>query len=178
MVVAVSSLFSINARAVDFFVMPELGYGHISFNEGYTLEDFDDSSNFNEIKCVLGMSFESNIVVGGGVSSAGNFQFYGANDHYSVFQYMGLLGYSFDLAPKLKIMPMIGVSSWRLTLEEGAFLNPGPEETLEKDGADYFGRINFEVPMTDLFQLNFSYHAGAYDFGDLHSFSVGGKFTF
>ena len=89
-----------------------------------------------------------------------------------------LVGYSFDIHPNFRIVPMLGWSSWDLVTEEGAFFNSGPEDELEFNGTDTYGRLNFEFPVTDVLQTVASNVHGDYDIGSSKTTRLGIKFEF
>lgn len=180
--------FTSSARlyAAEFFIMPELGVGDVDIIAEYTFLDDDDSSPTISASLTGGYKFDSNIVLAINTSFTTSDVFiadtvyFGSSafDEYSYVELGMLLGYSFDVHKRFRIVPMLGASYWDLTVEEGAFLNPGPEDEKGYSGTDIYGKLNLEFPINDLIQINVSYLYGNYDFGAIEVTRVGVKFSF
>lgn len=52
---------------------------------------------------------------------------------------------------------MIGWSCWKFYSAQGQLFNPGPEAEQNDNGWDPFWRLNVEIPVGFLVQLNMSY---------------------
>ena len=162
-------------------LLAEFGRMSVDVGSEYTFENEEEANEDLLGGFMAGYKFDNNAIVAfnytyaTGLASDGLF---GAFDHYDLSEQTLLVGYSFDVARYLRIVPMAGWTRWSLTGEEGAFLNPGEEEELSEDGRSFVPRINFEIPFGELIQANIAYQRGNYDFGDASSWRVGLKFEF
>lgn len=179
LLIVASVLVSLQAHAGKFIAMPETGTGEIDVDDSYALPDgYDGFSDAYSISFVGGYKFDSNMILAANLSYTGTEVLFDSADEYSLDERGILVGYSFEINRNFRIVPMLGWSSWDLVTEEGALFNPGPEEELEFEGSDTYGRLNLEFPVTEVFQMAASYIYGEYDFGTYQTARVGFKFEF
>lgn len=170
-----------SALAGKIILLPEAGNLTVDVDSEYTLTDAEETSDDLLLGLMAGYKFDNNMIlalnytVSTGWASSATF---GAFDSYDLDERTLLIGYSWDLARHLRIVPMLGWNSWGLTAKEGAFLNPGEELRISEDGTNFVPRINFEIPFGELLQANIAYQRGSYDFGDASSWRFGFKFEF
>lgn len=123
--------------------------------------------------------WSNNIVVEGSLNYAGNVFFnFGLGDFYDTAEAKLLVGYTIPVAEHFRLVPMVGVSSWDIEIQEGAFLNPGPEAEAEADGTDLSYKLSAEFPFSSGFVLSLSYANTQTDIGDLSMTQAGVKFEF
>lgn len=177
--IAVCLLVSLPVYAGKFVAMPEVGTGRLNVDQSFALPDgYDGEDDIYAVGFIGGYKFDSNVVLAIGLSFSGTEYLWDAEDEYTLNERGVLIGYSFNVNANFRIVPMLGWNSWDLVTEEGAFLNSGPEEELEFNGTDTYGRLNFEFPITEVFQMVASYVYGDYDFGRSRTTRVGFKFEF
>ena len=103
-----------------------------------------------------------------GVTSE-NIDLFGLTEDTELSEVQLLVGYSFKVSDRLRIVPAIGRSKWKLSSQEGRAFNPGPEESLVTRGFDLTYRLGIDFPVTDLFYLSFAYNRSDYEFGDANT---------
>ncbi len=170
-------LLPVQAFAEGFYLMPEFGRGTIEFDADATIDGVEESENSATASMVIGYKSSSNIVAGGTIGTTNSETFVGL-DNYQIYEAGPFIGYSIDITKNFHIVPMIGLNFWELDVEEGQFLNPGPEESRETNGTDSYWRVNFEFATEGLIDFNFSVVSGSYDFGTFYSGRFGMRFKF
>lgn len=166
------------AQSAEYFAWGEVGRGDVEFDDEYFFEGFDGDDTFSSANILGGYKFDSKVVVAAHVGMSGSESLFGWGDNYQLYEVGALLGYSFDIAEHFRIVPMVGVSRWELDREEGEFNNPGPEESREISGTDFYWKLNVEAPINDFIQLNLSYTRGQFEFGSVEAIRFGAKFAF
>lgn len=143
------------------------------FNQEF-LDDTGVSSTYS-----VGYRWANSWQVEGSLSASGNALFsLGLEDFYQAAEAKLMVGYSFQLAKHLRIVPLIGVSRWDVELQEGFLLNPGPEERIESDGTDFSYKVSAEFPIKKGFVLSLSYANTDTTFGDISMTQAGLKYEF
>lgn len=127
-------------------LMPELGRSTIGVDAGYTVSETSNHEVGVVASLVGGYKFDSHIILAANHSFTDSDDFFGAGDYYTLYEVGVVAGYSFDLATRFRVIPMVGLSYWELDSTEGRLFNSGPEERLENKGRDPYWRINFEFP--------------------------------
>lgn len=175
---AVLALSSSPLYAGNALIMPELGRSVVNIRAGHSASGLADHDVGFTVGVLGGYKFESNIILALSHSYTDTDLFWGAGDNYQVIEFGILGGYSFEVAPRLRVTPMVGWGYWKLSSTEGELFNSGPEERREFHGRDPFWRLNLEIPLSKLVQLNISYLHADYDFGRSESTRFGVKFEF
>ena len=131
----ISLLLSCNGFSENFRLGVGAGQGDVSLSSA-----LNESGNYAGDKLIsafiyAGYVFENGFLIDVQYNSLTDDILAGANDNLHLNSFDVLVGYRF-ISDKLYIEPKIGFSSWDLELEEGAFLNPGPEQKSEASGSD------------------------------------------
>lgn len=157
----------------------EVGFGHIDVDEDYR---FSEDTKNNQGSITLGAlalyKFDFNLVLGSHVSTYYGYSNFGGDDRIHVNDVSVLMGYSFNIAPHFRFVPMVGLSRWKVRSKEGAMFNPGEEEQVGYKGTNPFLRLNFEIPINKRFAINVAYTYGEFDYGDLMAIRAGLKLEF
>lgn len=123
--------------------------------------------------------WQNNLIVESNLSISGNaFLTFGLFDFYEVSEVKLLVGYSIDLNEHFRLVPLIGLSHWSATLQEGAFLNPGPELSDEIDGTNLTYKLSAEFPFSNGFVVSFSHSNTNSDIGSIRLNQLGIKYEF
>ncbi len=130
-----------------FFIGPHGGRGRLKIKNKYSVEKGNVSVDNTEIGVAGGYKFGFNGLVEIGSFNNFSFSMFGAVDSYELSQKQVLLGYSFDIVGRFRIIPKVGASFWKLETKEGQFLNSGPEEEKEFKGIDMIWLIDLEIPI-------------------------------
>lgn len=174
----VAGSVSNSVQAGTTVLLPEIGGSEVRLDENYWFTG-DDKRDSGFVQGVLaGYRFDSNIVVAAKLDFHEGDLFFGAFDSFKLRERGVLVGYSISLAPRFRLTPAIGLSYWNLDSREGRLFNPGDEESRDFRGRDIYGRVNFEIPVSELITLNLAYSYGEYDFGHLETTRFGVMFTF
>lgn len=104
------------------------------------------------------------VAIGGDYTAEPDF-FGSAFDNYSLSQAYAAVGYQFELGEGWRFVPMVGRVRWRLEGEQGAFLNPGPEEVEVMRGYDYYWEASVSRRISRVVALGIAYKQGDCTFG-------------
>jgi hypothetical protein len=155
------------------------GLGSIDVNAAFAIDErVDDDEDIFSAGLFAGYSFDSGLVVEGGFSGETSDDIF---ESYDVFQFVALLGYTFRPGRDFSITPKLGFSMWELSTYESGLLDlfgDGEDEEHTYDGTDIIGSLEGEYSLNRLIQLNLSYTAGSYEFGELDSLRFGVEFDF
>ncbi|MFL0805464.1 MAG: porin family protein [Agarilytica sp.] len=167
------------AKAEDgnFYLMAELGRGAVEFTDDYLIEEFDGDEDFSSTNVVAGYNLDSNVLFTVNFNPAKGDKFSSLDDRYEFYQLGIAVGYKIELSDRFSLTPSLGYARWEVDAREGQFLNPGPEESVEKQGGDVFGRLEVGFRLNGLLGFNWSYVTADYDFGKIQSHHFGVKFT-
>jgi len=100
-----------------------------------------------------------------GTDSFGSFDLFGAIDNFRLTQAFASVGYQAELGHGWRLVPRFGRATWRLKAEEGFLFNPGPEQTREIRGGDYYWEVGLSRQISRVVALGVAYKQGDYDFG-------------
>lgn len=142
-----------------------------------SLEEKIDNNGIG-VTYLVGYRWENNLVVETNLSFASNNFLFEGTDFYETTEGKLMLGYSFQLAKHLRIVPLIGVSRWEVDLQEGLIFNPGPEQRDEFDGTDLTYKFSLEFPFNNGFALSLSYSNTNIDIGTAEMTQLGFKYEF
>ncbi len=153
-----------NAENPHIYGSLQIGTGGLAVSKEYSFDEDDDYSSGLDFGAGIGLRvdrvvMEFNHISGNGLS------FLGAADSYNLEQNQVLVGYSIPLPARIRLTPAIGLSSWRITGREGAFLNPGIEASFEDEGSDLVFAFEFEKSITRYFAIAASASIINSDFG-------------
>lgn len=173
---AFSSNILANESSILFGV--ELGASSVDFDEDTNLlvEDYDDDGL--GFTYSLGYRWENNAIVEISGSFASNNAFFESFDFYETTEYQLLVGYSFPVSEKFRVVPMVGLSNWDLDSKEGTFLNPGDEVRQTFSGTDVAYKISAEYALFSSVVLSLSYRSSALDIGTSSMTQLGLKMAF
>lgn len=163
----------------ELFAATFIGKGNMDIGSEYTLDGYDETSNYMAIGAQAGYRFASNIAVSlyfFNTLSGGTF--FQITDDYRVIEEGIQIGYTFDLHKHLKITPKIGRGYWTLKVKEGLLFSGEVIEEQEFKGNDSFWQLQVEVPFNRLFQMYLSYEQKNYEFGQAARTDLGFKFEF
>ena len=165
-----------NVYAGQFVLMPNVGKGSIKLDRRMLASDATDTDvSLATLGFVYGYHFDSNIVLAGSSSISSSGDWLDITDRYELKERGLLIGYSFNAGEKMRVVPMLGTTRWRLDTEEGLFIsNAGSEGRIQ--GENTYGKVNLEWVISSVFQLNLSYQYGSYGFGNVGSTRFGFKF--
>lgn len=158
-------------------LMPEVGRSEIDVDAEYTMSEASERDGGVTLGVTAGYKIDS-VIVAANFNITNSDNIFSTFDNYRIYDRAIFAGYSFNVAKRLRIVPIIGINYWKLVSKEGRLFNPGSEEQRVFDGVDMYGRLNFEIPLNDLVQLNLSYVNANYDFGRVESLRFGVKFEF
>ncbi|PCJ14586.1 MAG: hypothetical protein COB04_14945 [Gammaproteobacteria bacterium] len=157
----------------NWYILAESGGGQIGVNNDFDSGRDVDVSVVN-FGGAVGYRFESNVVAQVGFEISVSPDLFGSFDSYSLGRIDPVVGYAFDFG-RLSVIPQLGVSAWYFSVKEGAFLNPGEEETFGDEGQDIFGRLNVEYLFSRDIGGYISFQNSSYDFGRSKSINLGLK---
>lgn len=143
----------------------EFGRSSISLDADFRASDYDSKHDGYLAGYIIGYRFDNDIVIEGNRSYSSNDGFFRTFDHYETTESRLMLGYSFEIAERFRIVPMLGYTRWKLTSKEGRLLNPGSEEELEFTGTDLNYKVRADLPVGRLLVLSLSYTNSNVDYG-------------
>ncbi len=171
------SCSTVKADDGDFFLMAELGRGAVQFKDGYLMDEFSGGEDYSSANLMAGYNLDSNILFTINLNGAKGDKFSSLDDRYEFYQLGVGVGYVFELSDRVSLTPSLGYARWEVDAREGQRGNPGPEESVEKEGGGIFGRLEAGIKVNGLLGFNLSYMRADYDFGDIESLHFGVKFT-
>lgn len=104
-----------------------------------------------------------------GHEAAVEFDLFDAFDSYDFSQVYVGVGYQFELGEGWRFVPKYERSRWKLHSEEGAFANPGPEDSDTFRGYEHIWELNLSRRVSDTVALGVSHRQGDYLFGRARS---------
>jgi hypothetical protein len=166
------------AERTEFQISPRAGRGELKLDEFRNIDD--DLANMDTVG--LGVSFAVVTPIGvlleAGTESFGNFDFFSADDEFTLRQHYAAIGYQFELGDGWRLVPKAGRSKWKLTSEKGWLFNDDDVETDVQRGYEYFWELGFGKRVNDVMTLGASVRSGSFDFGDAGSVSFVMTFGF
>ena len=88
------------------------------------------------------------------------------------------VGYRLKTNESFSFLAKAGVSFWDLDVEEGFFLNPGPELGGGSDGTDLFIEVGGEFRIGERFGITLIHSRDSYDVGDSSATRIGVRYYF
>jgi len=148
----------------EFQITPRIGQGELKLDAFAGDEELHETDTYGlgvgfGVKTPIGVLFE----VGG--DSQGNIEIFDDDEEFSLTQRYIAVGYQFELGEGWRFVPMVGRVRWRLEGEQGAFLNPGPEEVEVMRGYDYYWEASVSRRISRVVALGIAYKQGDYTFG-------------
>ncbi len=170
------------AQSDEVYLGIEFGAGELKASKDYTPDTKDDSSPIVGGALVLGYHWASNWVVESRLANRDwdSGRLFGLGTNYDLDELTIMAGYSWPIAKYFRVVPMLGLSSWKLDVESGIVNSAirGATTSKEFSGTDLTAKINAEIPLGNLVVLYLSYTVGAYDFGNSDMGLLGLKFEF
>jgi len=181
LVIALSTSFLVNgagSQESKFVLGIALGSSSVNIDQNKIQTDVDFDDDGFGATYLVAYRWGNNLVAEANLSHATNNFLFEGFDFYKTTELKLMLGYSFQLAQYLRIVPMLGVSKWDLDSQEGLVFNSGPEQRVEFDGTDLTYKLSLELPINDSFSLSLSYAKSHLDLGTSELSLVGLKFEF
>jgi hypothetical protein len=157
------------AATPEFQITPRAGVGSLRIealsgvNENRTQRDtFGVGAGFGYLSPI-------GILAEIGADSFGNFDFFNLSDSFDLTQKFVAIGYQAELGRGWRLVPKAGRARWTLRSEEGLLFNPGPEESREKKGNDYYWEMSVSHRVSSVVTMGMVYRQGQYDFGRTRS---------
>ena len=159
------------ARAAEseFQITPRAGVGNLRVDE---FERFDRNlADTNTYGLGVGLGFLTplGVVIEAGADTFGDYDFFNTLDSFSLTQESLSVGYQFDLGEGWRIVPRVGRAHWKLRSEQGRLFNPGPEDSEEIHGYDYFWEAGVSRRISRIVTLGMNFKQGNYEFGRTRS---------
>lgn len=123
------------------------------------------------VGCGFGYLTPFGVVVEVGADFGAEFDLFNTFDSYSFDQQFAAVGYQFELGEGWRFVPKFGRTRWRLKSEEGAFLNPGPEDKDVLEGYDYYWEASVSRQISRVVALGVDYKQADHRFGRARSAS-------
>ena len=161
------------AAEVEFQVTPRMGVGHLHVDrfEGVDQDELRHADTIG-IGCGAGLLTPIGVVFELGVDFFTEGDLFNFGDSFDISQEFLSVGYQFELGNGWRLVPRVGRARWELHSDEGWLFNPGPEETREIRGYNYFWEVGVARRLNRVLTLGAAYKQGDFDFGDSRSASV------
>jgi hypothetical protein len=166
------------AEDAKFSIGIEVGQTKVGVDANVTQigEEFKDTGY--SFGYLLGYQWENNMVAEANFIYSSNDGLFRALDHFESSESKFMLGYSYQANDYLRIVPMIGLSQWKVEGKEGEIFAPGPEAKNKFDGTDLTYKLKFEIPVKKLIVFSISFAKTNIDIGDINMTQLGAKFEF
>lgn len=159
--------FSMGIGGGDLEIQPEFLPGLIP-----TLSDADGAAL---IDVLAGYEFSNGLFVDIGVEAYSTINIVNLFDVASASSTQLSIGYTIPNDSRFKFYGKTGLNFWDLTLKEGIFLNPGPEELIQgSSGQDPFFQIGTDYHLNERIRFGLNYSYSDTEFGE----TSGAKITF
>ncbi len=171
-IVIISLILATPAFADEgFYLLAGIGDSKVKVKPKYQVNSENDSYYNLGFQLSLGYQFNNNVLIELTRISHDSFLDFWISDTVSVNEDIVLLGYSFDINEKFRIIPRLGYSRWEFESSEGLLFNSGPEATISKKGSD----LSFMLSASYGF-LYMTLQSAEYNIGSLNSFIIGVEF--
>jgi hypothetical protein len=149
----------------EFQITPRIGVGELRIDRFVGVRDEEITTSTHGIGVSFGFLTPTGIVGEVGAETFGDFDLFDTFDSHELTQQFVSLGYQFELGDGWRIVPRAGRARWKLRSEEGLLFNPGPEETREVRGYEYFWELSVARRVSRTVTLGLNYKQGSYEFG-------------
>jgi hypothetical protein len=158
-----------------FEISPRLGTGLIHIDRGFTLKNTEEDVHTAGAGVTLAYVTPINLLVEGGYSSQGNWDWFGSDDEFRFSEYTAALGYRFETPHGFRLVPKVGRTHWELFSKDSAFHRPDFTQTLKDD--DYFWEFTLQKQLGRSVALGVTYKKNHYDFGSVRVVSFTASFA-
>lgn len=153
------------------------GGGGVDVSSGFNGDDNYAASGSISTSLYLGYMLNNAIVIDLAYGEITDDIVLGAVDNIHFKTYEALLGYRFYFE-KFYLEPKLGYAKWNVELEEGAFLNSGPEQKIEESGSDPLVALVAGYKFLPVFGMSISYKYIDFGYGSADSVYLGFDFEF
>ena len=156
-------------------------FGNVDFDRDIFAANQTPSDDSFAGEWHIGYRFDSKLVIEGGGAQGFSLDLLILGDAFFLDDKHVMVGYEFQPAKRLSIVPQLGVSYWDLETEDGPgfFFFGSQRVDFDGSGNDWIGRVTFEWPKTTKrFRPYAAYTEGHYDFGESRALSFGARFQF
>ena len=154
-----------------------VGRGDVDVSAGFNGDNNYTEDGSLSASVYLGYILNNTIVVDLVYGEMTNDILLGAADNIHLDTYEALLGYRFYFE-KFYLEPKLGYAKWNFELEEGTFLNSGPEEKIKESGSDPLVALVAGYRFTSVFNMSMSYKYLDFEYGDADFVHLGFNFEF
>jgi hypothetical protein len=157
------------AAETEIQIAPRAGFGELRVEPFGGLNTERIEVDTQGLGVSLGVLTPIGLVAEVGADEFGDYDFFDSFDGYELSQQFVSVGYQFELGSGWRLVPRVGRMKWKLRSEEGRLFNPGPEETTEVRGYDYYWEVGVSRRISKVVSLGMNYKQGSFDFGRSHS---------
>lgn len=158
-----------SAATSEFQITPRLGAGSLKVRQFAGVNQERVNKDTLGVGATLGYLTPISVVLEIGADSFGDIDIWNISDSFSLSQQFAAVGYQFDLGNRWRFVPRVGRAHWKLHSKETPLFNPGPEETRNVKGNDYFWEVGVARQVSRVVTLGASFRQGQYDFGRTQS---------
>ena len=173
-----TSSFISSAKESSIILGGAIGSSSVKIDSDIVVTDNEFDDEGLGVTYIAGYRWGNNVIAEANLSYASNNFFFEGLDYYETTQVNFMLGYSFDIAKHLRIVPKIGLSRWALDTQEGSILNSGTEERIKLNGTDLTYKLSIDVPLSHWVALSLSYAVSQLDIGTTTMSQFGVQFEF
>ncbi len=155
-----------------------IGTSELSINKAYTISGENYSTDSFSVGVEFAYRWPENYLIETSFTTTVDTDIFGISDNYQLYQWNTLVGYSFPITERIRLIPKIGFSRWELDTREGALFNPGPELSVEFNDTDFTYQLGFEFPVWEDLNLGVTYENTRYSFGKIEIVNFGFSFEF
>ena len=116
------------------------------------------------------------LMVEGGYSSQGNWDWFGTVDRYRLTEYSLAVGYQFETQHGFRVIPKVGRTHWDLYSKENTLLHPDADRTNTIRDYDDFWELTLQKKISDTVALGVSYKDNPFKFGNVRSIAFTASF--
>ncbi len=155
-----------------------IGTSELSVNKAYTISGENYSTDSFSVGIEFAYRWPENYLIETSFTTTIDTDIFGISDNYQLYQWNTLVGYSFPITERIRLIPKVGFSRWELDTREGALFNPGPELSVEFNDTDFTYQLGLEFPVWEDLNLGVTYENTRYSFGKIEIVNLGFSFEF
>ena len=154
--------------------------GNVDFDRDIFAANQTPSDDSFAGEWAVGYRFDSKLVIEGGGAVGISLDLLIAGHNFGLQDQHVMVGYAFQPAKRLSIVPQLGVSFWDFETEDGPglFFLGSQRVDFDGSGSDWIARVSFEWDTAKRFRPYAAYTEAHYDFGKSRALSFGAKFQF
>jgi hypothetical protein len=167
-----------SAATPEFQISPHAGFGSIEVDALVGVNRERANADTYGFGASFGYLTPIGVVLEIGADDYNDLDLFKTFDNFRLAQRYASIGYQFELGHRWRLVPRVGRAHWKLHSKEGQIFNPGPEQTRDVSGDNYFWEIGVARQISRVVTLGVNFKRGQYEFGSTQSAAFTATFAF